>query len=1041
MRPEIGVLLSSLLICTPAVAGAADSEGLIAHWGFDAGKGDVLADLTGNGNDGAIHGATWVKRDDGFALQFDGLDDYVDCGDGPTLGLTEALTIEAWIKPLALPGAEPLVIGKHYDSFGITHYRDGQFWYYISGGGNNAKGRAELDVWSHIVATFDGERMRMYVNRELTTDTVSKFQRIAPGGNFLMALMKANPTATDPGYGPTSFWHGEIDNARVYNRALTETEVLEHYKAEAAGFGIDTTWFDHVRITAHQMPADTRILGMFDVGGVFPRPETVTIEASLWAAGAAEPIRTQMLTAGSRARMLTAYFDAAGLTPGEYQLRATTDIGDGNTITGDCSFAFPEPRHMPPAPAAFRTDALPAAPEVPDFDVQMAPGGGFTIALNGHSLPFESCFSFPNGGENRLTPGEPEAAGEPEWQVSVQSPRPYRHLVSAKGKYYSVERTVRVLRGRVAVEDTITNTGNADVGIIVSNHLDTSADPFLQRTVAGYPTTEERAYPQSPSSYVSWADCGVGVLPLDDLYVIQAISFAADDRVGTRSEKFALPPGASHTLEWAAYPTSTPDYYEFLNRVRHDEGRIGTVEGGFDFIDQTPPVTPEEVAIRNTLYASFGCMCNVADDPEIEIEGIEFVWLPRERARIRERFEAIRKLNPQLKLMFHIAHSLVTTNKPNEMFPDSRVIDANGKHLIWEYDYMNTAYFTRQRAEEGYRWYIYYPTPGNSFHDALMKAADLLTDEIGAGGAFMDGFHFGYVSPWTYDRWDGRSAEINLETKTIDRKVGSVLWMSQPSMVAFTQKLLDKGAVVVANNVVQTRTVSSLPIIIDQECRSGPDVHLAQTPCALGNPSVISNEADVYTDVLDKLRWGNLYFYYGEPTLTYPSLPQQQYPITVEELHAGTLVGRERIITMNSGAYGWPDGRKLHYCYRYSRNGVPVQPDFVTTVDAAGVRTQVDLEQRESAVVKWVPIELKCAGPVNVVLTRYDAAGCALVLNGDGEATLTLSDGDFAVTPGAEYRVTINGAPQTLTAGTDGALSVGLRLRGLTEVAIERVEG
>lgn len=1041
MKLETVAVMISLLTCLSVLIAAADDEGLVARWDFDEGKGDALADLSGNGNDGAIHGATWVKRGDGFALRFDGLDDYVDCGDGPTLELTDALTIEAWIKPLALPGAEPLILGKHYDSYGITHYRDGQFWSYISGGGNNASGRAELGVWSHVVATFDGERMRMYVNRELTADKTSKFEMIAPGGNFLMALMKASATATDPGYGPTSFWNGELDSARVYNRALTETEVLEHYKAEAAGFGIDTTWFDHIRVTPHQMPADPRILGMFDVGGVFPRPETVTIEASLWAPGAAEPARTQTLSAGSRARMLTAYFDTAGLAPGTYQLRATTDIGDGRTITGDCSFAFPEPRRTPPGPAAFRANELPAAPEVPDFDVRMAPGGGFTIALSGHSLPFESSFSFPNGGENRLSAGEPAADGEAEWSVSVHSPRPYRHTVSAKGKFYSVQRTVRVLRNRVAVEDTITNTGNADVGIILSNHLDTSADPFIQRTVAGYPTTEERAYPQSPSSYVAWADCGIGVLPLDDLYVIQAISFAKDDRVGTRTEKFALAPGASYTLEWAAYPTSTPDYYEFLNRVRHDERRIGTVAGGFDFIDQTPPVTPEEVAIRNTLYASFGCMCNVADDPEIEIEGIEFLWLPKERARIRERFEAIRKLNPQLKLMFHIAHSLVTTNKPDEMFLDSRVIDADGKHLIWPYDYANTAYFTKRRYEEGYRWYIYYPTPGNSFHDALMQAADLLTDEIGAGGAFMDGFHFGYVSPWTYDRWDGHSADMDLETKTISRKVGSVLWLSQPSMVAFTRKLLDKGAVVVGNNVVQTRTISSLPIIIDQECRSGPDVHLAQTPCALGNPTVISTEADVYLDVLDKLRWGNLYFYYGEPTLTYPSLPQQQYPITVEGIHEGTLVGHERIVTMNSGAYGWPGSSKLHYCYRYSRSGVPIQPGFTTTVDAAGVRTQVDLEQRESAVVKWVSVELECGKPVNVIITRYDAGGCTLLLNGDGDASLTITGGDFAVAPGTSYTVTVDGATRAVTAGADGMLSVGLRLRGLTEVAIEPAEG
>ena len=72
----------------------------MAEWHFDEGVGSVLADSSGNGNDGVIHGATWVEGTYGGALSFDGVDDYVDVGRQPELinfG-TEDFTVEAWEK-------------------------------------------------------------------------------------------------------------------------------------------------------------------------------------------------------------------------------------------------------------------------------------------------------------------------------------------------------------------------------------------------------------------------------------------------------------------------------------------------------------------------------------------------------------------------------------------------------------------------------------------------------------------------------------------------------------------------------------------------------------------------------------------------------------------------------------------------------------------------------------------------------------------------------------------------------------------------------
>jgi hypothetical protein len=516
---------------------------------------------------------------------------------------------------------------------------------------------------------------------------------------------------------------------------------------------------------------------------------------------------------------------------------------------------------------------------------------------------------------------------------------------------------------------------------------------------------------------------------------VQSTVYAKDQQAGMSTDKFGLAAGASYTLEWAVYPCARGDYYDFINAVRRDERATVTIEGGFAFISRSG-ISPDNVALRGLRYGSFGCLAHVADDPEIEIEGIEFIHLPKERARLKAEFEAIRAVNPKLKLMFHVAHSLWSTNKPSELFPDSRVIDAEGNHVIYPYDYDACAYFSRQRHEAGWRWYIYYPTPGNSFHEALLHSADVMMDEIGCNGAFMDGFMTGYGSRYIYDHWDGHTVEIDPETKTIERKMGSVLLLSQPSLVEFAERMRAKGGVIVANGVVMTRTIGRLPLIVDQECRSGPDVHLAQTSVSLGNPHAIHGETDVYQDVLDKLRWGNLYFYYGEGTLTYPSLPQQMYPITIEEIRAGTVKGKERIITLDSGVYGWEGGRELHCGYRYNPLGMQVPAEFLTRVDGEGVRTRVSLEAEESAVIKRVPLVLETADPVNLICERYDGHAIVLALNGRGEAKLLVRDGDFPVKPGGRYRITDN-ETRIVVADPAGLLTVPLALGGLGRVAIE----
>ena len=112
-----------------SVALAAD-HALVAHWAFDEGGGDALHDQSGNENHGKIRGAKWVKTGEGFALEFDGVDDCVDGGAGPSLDLRDKVSIMLWAYPAAhVYGGDAGIAGKAYASYTVNRFKNFLYFY------------------------------------------------------------------------------------------------------------------------------------------------------------------------------------------------------------------------------------------------------------------------------------------------------------------------------------------------------------------------------------------------------------------------------------------------------------------------------------------------------------------------------------------------------------------------------------------------------------------------------------------------------------------------------------------------------------------------------------------------------------------------------------------------------------------------------------------------------------------------------------------------------------------------------------------------
>jgi len=212
-----------------------DPDTIVGMWLFDDGKGDVATDSSGNKKDGTLmNGPTWVegKSNPSKALKFDGKDDYVIVHIGVP---PQSFTLEAWIFPteggiVFVEEGQQALDGGWYDSHMEMH-ADGEikvgFWTGAEQG--ISLGKYDLGEWYNVVMTYDKSKsaIKGYVNGELIeSGTLSKQY---PGD-----LWYAIGARTATNLGDARYFNGIIDNAALYNVALSEADIKENFKTAFA---------------------------------------------------------------------------------------------------------------------------------------------------------------------------------------------------------------------------------------------------------------------------------------------------------------------------------------------------------------------------------------------------------------------------------------------------------------------------------------------------------------------------------------------------------------------------------------------------------------------------------------------------------------------------------------------------------------------------------------------------------------------------------------------------------------------------------------
>ena len=248
----------------PSVVGV----GLVLHLPFDDGC-DPTTDISGNGNHGDLMGGVFFLGGVSIAPVFGNVDaldfpgaigDYVKVSDDSALDISGSVTVAAWVNLRTNPGSSVFLAKEESPTSPSTNYflgtsgasRASFFVTFVDGSASvNTTGQGiatcngiscgvlsaspfqsaanPLGTWRHVAGVYDASTKTLMVYLDGVVDGETSFNVTSPDiltTDEPVTIGRRNTTQFGQGH-----VDGQIDDVRIYNRALSDDEIFDLYKS------------------------------------------------------------------------------------------------------------------------------------------------------------------------------------------------------------------------------------------------------------------------------------------------------------------------------------------------------------------------------------------------------------------------------------------------------------------------------------------------------------------------------------------------------------------------------------------------------------------------------------------------------------------------------------------------------------------------------------------------------------------------------------------------------------------------------------------
>jgi hypothetical protein len=197
------------------------------------GSGTTWYDLSGNNNNGTLTNGPTFSSVNGGVIVFDGTNDYVDVGN-KTITLNSGFTVDTWIKLNSNNRQQGFFGINSYPSYITDFYMDTdnkmRFEFGISGTVSNVYSYQAFNTisWYNVVGTVTNSLISLYINGTFENSASVSFTINQISGNISIGSYNASTLCSS----------ANISINKLYNRALTVTEIQQNFNATKTRFGV-----------------------------------------------------------------------------------------------------------------------------------------------------------------------------------------------------------------------------------------------------------------------------------------------------------------------------------------------------------------------------------------------------------------------------------------------------------------------------------------------------------------------------------------------------------------------------------------------------------------------------------------------------------------------------------------------------------------------------------------------------------------------------------------------------------------------------------